>query len=112
MKKFLSVLGIIVMLSPTLPAFAQEKTSNLDQNKPQFTHVVGFTTTAYITTNNVNLRSAPGLSSTIYRQLNKNYEVLVDYRNNASVYADGHTWVKVTYGSLKGWVAEEYLRDF
>lgn len=60
--------------------------------------------------NNVNFRTAPGLSSTIIRQLHKGYFVTVTYNNR--VYKDGYWWVNIIYNGTSGWIADIYLEYY
>ena len=63
--------------------------------------------TGYVNTTNLNLRAGPGIKYSVLRVLPQGTQVIY---LNQSQYADNATWVKVSIGSLEGWVNQKHLR--
>ena len=112
-----TVLATGMLMSAGIPAFAAEVPCETTSNTPTAKSEIVMRSISYeITGNNVRLRATPSLSGDVIDYLYKG-DIVVDLKN--TVYADGHTWVRVQCVNCRNaylngtpaWVASDYLRQ-
>ena len=108
MKKLLCTALITALVVSPITTFAQDTNEVIPEPTPVETQQIFRAQYGEITSNNVHFRSAPGLSSTIYRQLHAGY--VVNYCYEPQVYKDGYYWQQVIYNGVTGWVASNYVK--
>ncbi|MGL4741921.1 MAG: SH3 domain-containing protein [Sarcina sp.] len=107
MKKFLCSFLILASGLTTVPALANQST-NLNVNTNTTKEISPKAQYGVITANNVQYRSAPGLSSTVYGQVHKGAKVGLPYVKE--VYKDGLWWTNILYNNKSAWVASKYVK--